>query len=155
MAENSILDLNSMMNEALDTIPEAADYSNPPAGEYALEVKNCEVDSYTNRDGEERQRLKVTYAVAQTISTADNEPPVADGTLFTETFMATEQGLSFFKKRIKDLMGADDVTGVTLADMMSSVKGANVKARITIRKTARKDAPGEFYENLNIRIIKG
>lgn len=155
MAENTILDLNAMMSESLDTIPEAADYSNPPAGEYNLEVKNCEVDSYKSKEGVEKQRLKITYAVAQTLSTADNEPPVPDGTLFTETFMATEQGLSFFKKRIKDLMAADNVAGVTLADMMDSVKGANVKARITIRKTAKAGVPGEFYENLNIRIVRG
>lgn len=154
MAENTVLDLNSLMTESLDNIADMPDYSNPPAGEYSLEVKNCEVDSYTAKDGTDKQRLKITYAVAQTISTADNEPPVADGTLFTETFMATEQGLSFFKRRIKDLMAADSVTGVTLADMMDSVKGAIVKARITIRKTAKPGVPGEFYENLNIRIVK-
>jgi hypothetical protein len=83
----------------------------------------------------------------------NDEPPVPDGSLFSETFQGTEQGLSYFKKRIRELMNADNVQGVTLMDMMSSVKGQQVEARISIKKTAKKGSPGEFYENLNIRVL--
>ena len=33
MAENTMLDLENMMNDSLDAIPEAPDFNNPPAGE--------------------------------------------------------------------------------------------------------------------------
>ena len=51
-------------------------------------------------------------------------------------------------------MGVEDVAGVTLADMMDSAKGAEFKCRITIRKSPKPGAPGEFYENLQIRVVK-
>lgn len=153
MSENTILDLDSMLNDNLDAVPDAPDYMNPPAGEYRLQVKDCAVDKYETKKepGVQKQRLKFTYSVMETISVAGNEPPCPDGTLFTETFMATEQGLSFFKKRIKDIMGATDVQGVTLGDMMSSVKGSEFTARITIKKS---NVNGTDYENVHIRVVK-
>ncbi len=156
-AENTILDLEAMANESLDSIQEAPDYSNPPPGEYVLDVKDAAIDKYTSKDepGVQKQRIKITYAVAETVQLAGTEPPVPDGTLFTETFMATEQGLSFFKKRIRELMNAESVDGVSLSDMMNSVKGQQVKARLSIKlspKPANKG--GGNYENLQIRILQ-
>lgn len=153
MSENTILDLDSMLNENLDAVPDAPEFMNPPAGEYRLSVKDCAVDKYETKKepGVPKQRLKITYSVVETISVAGNEPPCPDGTLFTETFVATEQGLSFFKKRIKDVMGATDVQGVTLGDMMSSVKGTEFLARITIKKS---NVNGTDYENIQIRVVK-
>jgi hypothetical protein len=95
--------------------------------------------------------MKIMYSVVETISVAANEPPCPDGTLFTETFMATEQGLGYFKKRIKELMGASDVAGVTLGDMMSSVKGQEFTARVSTKKTKGND--GTEYENIQIRVV--
>ena len=154
MADTTILDLDNMLNETLDAIPEAPDYCNPPAGEYILLVKDCGIDKYTTKKEPdiEKQRMKLTYSVVQTISTAANEQPVPDSTLFTETFMATEQGLSYFKKQIKNIMGASDVTGVTLGDMMNSVKGSQFSARLSIRKS--KGVDGTEYENLQIRVVQ-
>lgn len=159
MSENTILDLNSMMNESLDTIPEAPDYSNPPAGEYTLEVKDAIVESYKAKakgdmPAHDAQRLKITYAVAATHSTADGEQPVPDGTLFTETFQGTEQGLSFFKKRIREVLNVSDVAGVTLGDMMASAKGVTFDARLSIKKSPKPGVANEFYENLVIRVVQ-
>lgn len=157
MSENTLLDLNAMMETTLDTIPDAPDYSNPPAGTYNILVKDCKVDTYKNKAQEDAQRLKITYAVNQTIETAANEAPVPDGTMFTETFMATEQGLGFFKARIKAVMNASDLAGVSLGDMMNSVKGVSFDCRISIKKTPKKVdgvvVEGEFYENLQIKVI--
>lgn len=151
---NTILDLSAMLNESLDAIPDAPDFMIPPAGEYSLLVKDCTVDKYETKKepGVQKQRMKILYSVVATISVASNEPPCPDGTVFSETFMPTEQGLSYFKKRIKEIMGATDVAGVTLGDMMSSVKGTTFSARISTRKTMGKD--GTEYENIQIRVVK-
>lgn len=155
-AEKVTLDLGSMLDNTLDSIPDAPDFSNPPAGLYKLEAKEAKVDKYTTKKepDTEKQRLKIVYAVVATIQLASNkEPPVPDGTMFSETFQATEEGLSYFKKRVKDVMNASDLSGVSLADMMSSIKGSVFDARITIRKTenpADKDNP---YENVTIKVI--
>jgi len=147
------LDLGAMMEETLDNIPEAADFQNPPAGLYLLSVKDAKVDKYTTKadPDTEKQRMKILYSIISTESVAVNEPPVPDGSMFSETFQATQDGLSYFKKRIKEIMNVSDMAGVTLAQMMDSVKGMEVRARITIRKS--KGDNGQEYENLNIRVV--
>lgn len=149
-----LLDLNSMIEETLDAVPDAPDYSNPPAGEYVLDVKEAKVDTYKNKEHVDCQRLKITYAVAETVSVAAGEMPVPDGTMFTETFQATEMGLGYFKARIKAVLAVDDLSGVSLGDMMSSAKGAQFKCRITIKKSPKPGVAGEFYENVQIRVVK-
>ena len=66
--------------------------------------------------------------------------------------MATEQGLGYFKARIKGIMAASDLIGVSLGDMMGSVKGATFDARLTIKKSPN-PAGGE-YENVQIRVVQ-
>lgn len=149
------LDLGAMMEASLDSIPDAPDFSNPPAGEYRLLCKEAKIDKYETKKepGVEKQRLKILYAVEQTVSVAGNEPPVPDGSMFSETFQATEQGLSYFKKRIKEIMNASDLSGVTLGDMMETAKGQSFDARITIRKSENPNDKENPYENVQIRVI--
>ena len=149
------LDLGAMMEESLDNIPDAPDFANPPAGEYRLLVKEAKVDTYTTKKEPDvtKQRLKILYAIEQTVSVAGNEPPMPDGTMFNETFQGTEQGLSYFKKRIKEVMNVSDLAGVTLKDMMDSVKGQSFDARITIKKSENPNDKENPYENVNLRVI--
>lgn len=153
-AKKATLDLGAMMDETLDNIQEAPDFNNPPPGLYLLECKEAKVDKYTTKKEPdvEKQRLKIIYAVSSTVELASQkEPPVPDGSLFSETFQATEEGLSYFKKRIREIMNASDLAGVSLGDMMNSVKGTIFKARLTIRVS--KGDNGQDYENVNIRVI--
>ena len=152
MAETQVLDLDTLCNETLDNIEEAADFQNPPAGEYNILVNECKIDKYSTKEGEAKQRIKITYSVLETISIASDEPPVPNGTLFTETFTATEQGLSFFKKRAREVMDVSDTAGVTLGDMMSSIKGASFTCRVSIKKSPKPG--GGDYENIQIRVVK-
>jgi hypothetical protein len=157
-AQKTTLDLGAMMEQSLDEIPEAPDFNNPPAGEYRLSVKEAKIDTYTAKPkqgdaGGERQRLKLIYTIEQTVSTAGNEQPVPDGSMFSETFQGTEQGLSYFKKRVKEVMNVSDLNGVTLKDMMESVKGQAFDARITIKKTPNPNDANSPYENVNLRVV--
>ncbi len=153
MAEQTILDLEQMANDTLDSIPDAPDFVTPPAGEYSLTVKDAAIDKYKDKEGNAKQRLKITYIINETISLADQkEPPVPNESIFTETFMATEQGLGYFKKRVKEVMNLSDTAGVTLSDMMNSVKGVQFKSRLTIKKTP--NPKGGEYENIQMRVVK-
>lgn len=153
MSEKTLLDLEAMANETLDNIPDVPDFLTPPAGEYRLRVSESKIEKYSPKDSpdEEAQRLKNIYEIVTTISTL-NEPPVPDGSKFSETFQGTAEGLGYFKKRIKKIMNVEDTTGVSLADMMTSVVGMEFDCRITIRKTKKPDGSG-FYENVNILIV--
>ncbi len=151
-----LLDLNSMAEENLDAIPDAPDFSNPPAGEYIIEVKEAKIDFYAPKGTTEKtaQRLKITYSVLQTIALANkDEAPVPDGTMFSETFQGTQDGLGYFKNRVKALMDVTDLNGVSLGDMLSSVKGAQIGAKIAIKKSPNPQVPGEFYENIQLKIV--
>ncbi len=151
MSDNTLLDLEGMMNDTLDSVEVAPDFVTPPAGEYRLCVKDCKIDSYKTKEGMEASRLKITYTILETKSTLEGELPVPDGSIFSETFQGTTQGLSYFKKRIIELMNVEDVQGVSMRDMMDSVKGAEVDCRISIKKSP--NPKGGFYENVNLRII--
>lgn len=155
--EKATLDLGAMLEESLDNIPEAPDFQLPPAGEYRLSVVEAKIDHYeTKREpGVVKQRLKIIYSVNATVSVsaASKEPPVPDGSLFSETFQATEEGLGYFKKRIKEIMNVSDLSGVSLKDMMESVKGVGFDARITIRTTANPNDKDNPYQNVNVKVI--
>jgi len=150
-ANQTLLNLDDMLNETLDNVPDAPDFSNPPAGEYTISVKDAKVESYKPKAGGDARRVRITYTVAETKSVADNGQPVPDGSMFSETFMATEQGMSYFKARVKGILNVSDLAGVILGDMFSSIKGVIFDARITIKKTPN-PAGGE-YENVQIRVI--
>jgi hypothetical protein len=154
--KTTLLDLDNLMNETLDAIPESPDYVKPPAGEYQIQCQEAKIDKYTDKDNNSCQRLKITYTVEETLSTLNNEPPVPNGSLFSETFQATEQGIDFFRKRIKKIMGVEDTTGVTLGDMMNSSKGVSFKARLSYKTTEGKAGTanaGKKYENLQMTIV--
>lgn len=144
----TILDLDAMLDSSLDAIPEAPDYQNPPPGLYLLVVEDAAVDSYKDKEQNEKARLKITYKVGATIET--KEIPVADGTLFTETFTATEQGLSFFKKQAKNILNVSSLDGVPMREVLSSLKGVEFKASLTT-STTKNSTTGQVYENVRIR----
>lgn len=155
MANDTILDLDAMMDSALDAIPEAPDYITPPAGNYMLEVNNVENDKYKDKEQVEKTRIKITYKILSTIDLSDTtQLPVSDGTLFTETFMATEQGVGFFKKQAKNVLNVSTVDGTPLRDIYNTLKGVQFKAAITIRKTPGTGKNlGKEFENATIRPV--
>lgn len=152
MTTQTLLNLNEMLDQTLDTVPEAPDFSNPPAGEYRFQVKDIKIDTYKNKNTQmDCQRLKILYSIVTTYSVAAGEMPIPDGSMFSETFQATEQGLGYFKTRIKAILDVSDLAGVSLGEMMNSVKGTSFNARISIKKTP--NPTGGVYENIQIRVV--
>lgn len=147
------LDLGAMMEDSLDDIPEAPEFVIPPPGLYSLEIKEAKVETYqTKKEPEvDKQRMKIIYGISETVAISGNEPPVPDGSLISETFQGTREGLSYFKSKIKAIMNVSDLAGVSLKDMMESVKGASISARITIRKSPNPE--GGEYENVTVKVI--
>lgn len=141
--------MEDMLNQTLDNVQAAPDFSNPPAGEYRLSVKDAKL--VKAKEEGKNHRLAVTYSVEQTYSTAANEAPVPDGTMFSENFQFTDKGLPYFKSRVAAILNVSDVNGVTIGDMLTSIKGQAFDARITIKKSPN-PAGGE-YENVQIKVV--
>lgn len=150
----TILDIDSILDNTLDATPDVPDFATPPTGDYIISVTDAKIEKYKSKDESKGEglRIKLTYSVDQTLQLVDDkELPVADGTLFTETYQATEDGLAFFKKSAKKLLNVTDVNGISIRDILASlvdVKG--IKARIKLRKTT---SNGRDYENVQITPI--
>lgn len=150
----TILDLDAMMDETLDSVPDMPDYQNPPDGLYKLKTVSAKIEQYTSKAKDSKpassgSRIRLTTAVANTVE-CPSGMPVPDGTLFSETFQGTEEGLGYFKARAIKILNVTDLKGVALRDILSSLEGAEYDAKISTKVTKVGD---NVYENLNVRVI--
>jgi hypothetical protein len=151
----TILDLDSMMDIEMDKVETLPDFVTPPAGLYELEVVEAKTEKYLPKktaevpNPKESMRIKIIHKVVETLESV--ELPVKEGSLFSESFQATEDGIKFFKRQALNILNVKDFEGARLKDVMEGLKEARFKAKITIRKTAN-PAGGE-YENVQVRPI--
>lgn len=153
----TMLDLDAMLDIEMDKVETLPDYVTPPVGIYMLSVEECEVEKYKQKvkdsQGKETgqtkdaSRIRLVYKIESTVETSDL--PVKDGSLFSETFMGTEDGIKYFKKQAMNILNVNDLSGARLKDVMDGLKGVSFKARISIRKTD--DGKGGSYENVQVR----
>lgn len=152
--EATILDLDSLLDRKMDEVETLPDFVTPPAGVYVLSVKKAETEKYKSKDepNKEKLRIRMTYAIDRVVQVKDGEFPPAVGSLFSETFTATEDGVKYFKKACMGALGVKEFGADTsLRDVMEGVTGVSFEARITIRKTPGQD--GAVFENINIRAV--
>lgn len=151
MSETTILDLDALLDGTMDSVADVPDYVTPPAGTYVVKVDKAELEKYKNKAGEEKLRFRILYSIVSTIELADDKtPPVANGSLFTETFMADGDGLAFFKRQAKKLLDVESLDGVTIRDILAELVGREVRVAITIRVS---ESNGTKYENINLRVL--
>lgn len=133
---NTVLDMDSILDMTLDGVKDVPDFVNPPSGAYILSIGDAKFEIKKNKDNEKVGRFTVTYKVEQTIELAsDKELPVADGSLFSESFTYTEDGIAYLKKQAKKLLNVDSVDGVSLRDLLDSLKDlAPFKAKIVTQE---------------------
>lgn len=151
MSEQTLLDLDAMMDDALDNIPEAPEFVNPPDGIYMFAVKEVKIDKYKTKKepNVEKSRIKALLTVSTTLET--KELPVPDGSMFSLTWQPTEQGLGFFKNFAKKVMDVSDIAGVPLKEVFNAMTGTVFKGRAQNKKT--KDKEGNEYENLSVFVM--
>lgn len=148
----TILDLDAFLDSTMDNVPDVPDFLNPPDGNYALKVIEAKIEEYSTKAEPtvKKNRIRIQYAVEATIET--KEVPVPDGSMFSENFTATEDGLKYFKKRALGIFDVSDMNGVPVRDILTNLKGAEFKARLTTKITKSKDGQSDF-ENVNIRVL--
>lgn len=151
----TILDLDALMDMKMNDIETLPDYITPPAGLYMLSIKDCTFEKYDVKDeqkkatGQKGTRIKIVYSILETVSVEAGNEPVPNGSLFSESFQGSEEGIKFFKKAAMNILGVTDFEGANLGDVKNELPGAEFKAKITIRKTPGEG--GKVYENLTIR----
>ena len=155
---NTILDLDTMMDMAMDSIETLPDFVTPPAGTYNLGINKAFIEEYQTKQtatekAKKSTRIKILYAVDSTIELSSNEQPVKDGALFSEQFMGTSEGLKYFKRQAMNILNVEEesLKGVSLKEILAGLMDVHFKARITIKKSA-KEGGGE-YENVQVRPV--
>lgn len=150
----TILDLDAMMDIKMDEVETLPDFVTPPPGIYTLKVKEAKIEKYKSK-GEpdvQKQRIRMSYVIMETKEVAAGNLPVADGSLFSETFMATEDGIKFFKKAAMGALGVDSFEGASIKDVIDGLADAEFAARISVRSTVDKETK-QVYENVSVRAI--
>lgn len=145
----TILDLDAIMGTKIDAVETVPDYVTPPPGIYMLGVKDCKIKKFEMKDGTKAQRIAITYEIKETLDIKGDEPPYPNGSLFTDSFMGTEEGLKYFKKAAMNILRVSDFDGASMGDVMQGIIGTDFKARITVRKS--KDDKGQVFENTQVR----
>lgn len=144
--DTTLLDLDSLLDGSLDAVADVPDYVTPPAGVYLLSIASAELVQDKDKEGKARNRLVIAYKVDATVEVEGTDLPVADGSLFSERFTYSEEGLGYFKRMAKNWLNAD-VTGVSLRDILSTLADSpSTKAVITLAKS------GE-YTNVRVRPV--
>lgn len=157
-AQTTLLDMNDILGQSLDDTVDAPEFVNPPSGNYHLNITSAKVEKYSSKDKDtqeqtEKMRIRMTYSVKKTVELADpSEIPVADGALFSETFMANSDGLSFFKRQAKNVLGADNIQGVPLKDILAELENdKTISAKVKCKET--EGSNGKTYTNVQVHIL--
>ena len=150
----TILDLDAMMDIKMDEVETLPDFVTPPPGIYTLKIKEAKIEKYKSKaePGINKQRIRMSYVILSTKEVAAGHLPVADGSLFSETFMATEEGIKFFKKAAMGALGVDSFEGASIKDVIDGLADAEFDARISSRSTVDKETK-QVYENISVKAI--
>ena len=142
----TILDMDSILDSTLDAVADVPDYVTPPTGNYVLGIHSAELKKGLPAKGDKAAtapRLAITYRIDE-VKETDALPP-AVGALFSEGFQATEQGLEYFKKQVKKILNVDSVDGISIRDMLTTLPEVS-PFLAQIKTSKNKDG----YENCRI-----
>ena len=146
MAENTILDLDALLDTDMNAVETVPDYVTPGKSVLDLKVANCEIKKGKNKEGQETQSIVITYEITGTVES--DEPAYPNGSLFTERFTATEDGIKYFKKQSIKILNVESMEGAQMRDIIDGLKGTEFRAAITQRVSKVGD---KEYTNVNIR----
>jgi len=124
--------LDQMMDESLDTVEAAAEFVDFPNGEYRLHITKATAKEYPAKEGRAAGvRVSVIYACIATIQLADTtKTPVDEGSLTSESFNLTAQGLPYFKRYLLNLFGETD--GISLGESIGALEGLDITAIVKL-----------------------
>jgi len=153
----SILDLDTMLTTSLDTVEDIPDYVTPPTGNYKLSIANAELEKLEAKGTKPASaRFLITYKVEATTEVKD-ALPVADGSMFSERFTYSEDGLKYFKRQAKNLLQVESLDGVNIGEILAALKESPViDCVVTTTVTPANPTatpPTPEYTNTRVRAI--
>lgn len=156
----TLLDMDSILDQSMDNIEEAAGFITPTEGVYILAVPFCKTEKYKTKEDptKDKYRIKLGYSVMKQLeksNSSDSDSPVNG--LFTEVFQFNEQGLGFFKAKANDLLTTTE--GLSVRETIKAIDESAlvIKAKVTIKKTPKKEGAGGTgpdYINVQVKLLE-
>lgn len=146
--EATLLDMDSILDQTMDAVKDVPDYVTPTNGNYVLSVASSELKpGLPAKAGKEATapRLVITYRIEEVLE-AEGLPP-ATGSLFSEGFTGTAQGLEYFKKQVRKILNTDDLGSASVRDLLTGLPEVGA-FNATVKVTKKGD-----YENVSIRPV--
>lgn len=150
MSQDTLLDLDSLLDDTLDNVQDLPDYVTPPTGLYALTIADCKLETFTKRgkdgakDEENQVRIRLTYRIDGVQEVEAGAYPPADGSLFSDTFMFNDMGKAIFKKTAKGILNLDSVDGSPFREIFDALKATETfEASIVTKQNGQ-------YENVKV-----
>jgi len=165
-ANEVLIDLDNLDSIDLATVEAAPEFIEPPAGRYKLglqakveEYEKDEKDDEGDKTGEKvkAKRIRFTYDIQEVLELKDKKEllPV-EGSLFSESFTVTPEGLRFFKTRAEAILG--ELGNAKISEVVTELNtGVSITADVKLRLTDGTDAEGNKrkYTNINVHVLQG
>jgi hypothetical protein len=146
----TILDLDALMDLDMGSVETLPDYVSPAAGSYVLGIADVTTKAPKEGEKDKPSRIVLTYKIEETVECT--EAPFPNGSLFTESFQATSEGVTYFKKQAVKLL-ASDLEGASMRDVFSGLKEMGPFKAVITTRTTKDAATGKEYTNINVRPI--
>ncbi len=145
----TILDLDALLDMEMDKVETLPDYVTPGKSLLLLKPKEAGTKERKDKDGNKVMTLQIVYEIQDTLES--DEPPFPNGSLFSDRFQASEDGIKFFKKQAMAILNVKDLDGAKMRDVFDGLVDAEpFKAAITVR-TAKDATTGKEYTNISVR----
>lgn len=168
MTTDTLLDLDNLEDMSMENTEAAPEFIEPPSGRYRLGVQvkteayeADETDTDGNKTGEKvpAKRIRFIYTIQEVLELKNKkELTPAEGSLFSESFKATAEGLRYYKRRAMDILG--DLGNATIKDINNTLNEdavsfvADVKTSDTTvvdKETGEK----RTFTNTRVRVVTG
>lgn len=139
----SVLDLDALLNESLETVQAAPNFITPETSICDLTITDAKAEKKKKNNpapGEaaEYVALILQYSIDNIHEQAEGTLPMAPGSLFSEQFSYNEKGLPYFKARAIDIGKAngeadaeESIGKAKVGEILAGIKGMRFKCKIT------------------------
>lgn len=135
--EDGAVDMDALLNQSLDDIPDLPDFVTPKEGAYALHVDEVNLNAEIGTD--KKRAIQVTYTVTEVLELKGSAAgeDAKPGDKFSELFfMTTAKGADYTAKHLKKLLSpvAERMQSSNIAATLNAFAGCDIVALIVHQK---------------------
>ena len=143
----SSVDMDSILNEDLDNIPDMPDFVNPKEGVYLLHVEEVDL---AKEIGDNRA-ISISYTIKELIQAKGTEmgDDVKEGDKFSELyFMSTPKGAEYVKQHLKKILAPVSIQMGTanLRDTLQAFSGCDIYGVVKLKRD--RDDKNKYYPQI-------